>query len=100
MRVRTPVEAQEAARLHPDASAFSAFRVLPNGEGRAYTVAEASWRKLEHTLRMARAVGYVTPPTAILDVLDDGDTIIQDFGIPTAVAFRWWKRKTGWRVGT
>ena len=87
--------------LHPDAVALSAFRVLPNGEGRAYTIAEAESGRnaIDHILRMARACGYVTPSAvdddsyAVLDVLDDEDAIVQDFAIPTAAAFRWWKRK-------
>lgn len=90
--------------LHSDASALSAFRILPSGEGRAYSVVEASrgWLGLERLLRMARAVGYIAPPCsagyAVLDVYDDDDSIIQDFTIPTARAFRWWKRKLGLRV--
>lgn len=89
--------------LHPNATALSAFRVLPSGEGRAYSVVEAPSGRvaIERMLRMARAFGYVTEAAensyAVLDVYDD-DSVVQDFGIPTAAAFRWWKRKLGLRV--
>lgn len=88
-------------RLHPEAKALGAFRILKNGEGRAYTVAEGSWRLIEQTLRQARACGLVTDDArdsySVLDVYDE-DGIIQDFGIPNAQAFRWWKRKLDLRV--
>lgn len=89
--------------LHPDASAYGALRVLKNGTGRFYSVAEGSWRLMEQTLRQARAFGFVTDEAtaqasyAVLDVYADWD-IVQEFGIPTAQAWRWWKRKLGLRV--
>jgi hypothetical protein len=88
-----------AERLHPAAVALSAFRILPNGiEGRAYTISEAPSGRaaIERALRQAKALGYVTDASkesyAVLDVLDVDDSIVQDFGIPDAKAFRWWKR--------
>lgn len=88
--------------LHPDASALGAMRVLKNGDGRFYTVVNGSWRLIEQTLRMAQAFGFVTDAAkgsyAVLDVYDDTDSIVQDFGIPTAQAWRWWKYKLGLRV--
>lgn len=92
-------------RPHPDATALTAYRVIKNGYGiRAYTVAEpeAGRQAIERILRMARAVGYVTEADgaeyAVLSVLDDDDSELQEFGIPNVNAFRWWYRKVGWRV--
>ena len=86
----------------PDSA--SAFRpVRPIGDRlRAYTVAEGSWRLLNHTLRMAHACGFVEPATrdsyALLDVLDDGNDIVAGYGVPHARAWRWWYRKLGCRI--
>ena len=99
MTSRLLSDAVEAPALHPDASALSAFRVLPNGEGRSYSIVEGP---IEHLFRMARACGFVVPSGqdgyAVLDVLDDDDNIVQDFTIPTSRAFRWWYRKLHLRV--
>jgi hypothetical protein len=94
--------------LHADAVAVSAFRALPDGTGRAYTVSEATsgnkWRAINHLLRMARACGYARPSCgdcdcyAVLDILDDNEDVIQDFCIPTNRAFGWWYRKLHLRV--
>lgn len=92
--------------LHADAVALSAFRVLPSGEGRAYTISEApsGRRAINHLLRMARACGFIEDASwegesyAVLDILNGEDDIVQDFHIPTAQAFRWWKRKIHMRV--
>lgn len=92
------------AELCAEARALSAFRILTNGEGRAYSVAEAASGRhaIELVLRRARAFGYVTEPTdgcyAMLDVLDADGSIVQDYGIPHAQAFRWWKRQLHLRV--
>lgn len=92
--------------LHPNASALSAFRILPDGNGRAYTIVEAPAGRaaIERTIRMARAVGYLTedtdPSYAVLDVLNDNDDIVQDYTIPTAHAFKWWYRRLGLRVAS
>lgn len=92
--------------LHPDALALSAFRILPNGRGRAYTVVSApsGHRAVERVVRMARAFGFIEPPAskpsyAMLDVWADEDTgVVQDYSIPHARAWRWWYRKLGLRV--
>jgi hypothetical protein len=91
--------------LHPEAKAISAFRILPNGEGRQYTISEAPSGRaaIERSLRMAAAFGYVdsagAPESyAVLDILNADDLIIQDYVIPTAEAFRWWKRQLHMRV--
>jgi len=87
--------------LHPNAVALTAFRALPDGSGRAYTISEAPSRAhaIKFSLRRAWAVGYVRPSThtpcdcyAVLDVLDANDEIVQDFCVPSAAAFRWWYR--------
>lgn len=91
---------EDRAALHPRAVAVSAFRILPNGiDGRAYTISEAPSGRaaIERTLRQARAFGFVADTGqqesyAVLDILDADDSIVQDFAIPTAQAFRWWKR--------
>lgn len=94
--------------IHPDAVRLSAFRAMPDGSGRQYTVSEAPGgrRAIEHITRTAWHVGYLEPSHieevekcyAVLDLLDDGDGIVQDMCIPTAKAFRWWYRKLGLRV--
>lgn len=101
----------ELAELHPDACALTAFRVLPDGRGRNYTLAvpESGRRGIKHVIRMARACGFIKPPShepsyAVLDVWADPDVagenwgVIQDFCIPTAEAWRWWYRTLGLRV--
>lgn len=90
--------------LHEDAIAVGAFRVLRNGTGRAYGLvqAESGRPAIARMLRMAAAFGYVTASHsesyAMLDIYDDDETIVQDYSIPTAQAFRWWKAKLGLRV--
>lgn len=88
---------------HPDASGLSALRVLKNGRGRFYSAVSGSWRLIEQTLRQARSCGLVEDAGhperyAVLDVLNDDGEIIQDYVIPNAAAWRWWKRKLGLRV--
>lgn len=91
--------------LDERATGFSGFRLLPNGRGRAYTIAEAPIKTLRHTLRIAEAVGYATrgdddlEAYAVLDVME-GDDVVQDFVIPHARAFRWWYRVLGLRVAS
>jgi hypothetical protein len=86
--------------LHPDATAFSAFRILPSGSGRQYSIAIPAG--LAWTLRVAEKVGHVEPTDpnayAVLDVLDGKGDIVQDFSIPTPAAWQWWKRKLGLRL--
>ena len=94
--------------LHPDAVAVSAFRALPDGTGRQYTVSETTsdnkWLSINHLLRMARACGYIKASDggcdcyAVLDILNDDEDVIQDFCIPTNSAFGWWYRKLHLRV--
>ena len=93
--------------IHPNAVRLSAFRAMPDGSGRQYTVSEApdAWRAIERITRTAWYVGYLRPSHteqcdcyAVLDILDDSDDVIQDMCIPTANAFRWWYRKLGLRV--
>lgn len=92
-------------RPHPDASAFTAARIVGD-EIRAYTTVEPErgWQGIEHMLRTAWKVGRVTVADqssyALLSVLDDDDAELHEWGIPTADAFRWWYRKLGWRVAT
>lgn len=85
--------------LHPDAVAVSAFRALPNGVGRQYTVSEAPSKAqaIKASLHRARGLGFIRPSTrdcqdcyAVLDILDANDDVVQDFCIPTARAFKWW----------
>jgi hypothetical protein len=88
-----------AELLDPRAHALGAFRVLPNGDGRNYsatTFPADPWQGCERTIRTARAIGAIGEPGdsyAVIDVLDVEGSIVQDFGVPTAKAFRWWKRK-------
>jgi hypothetical protein len=86
--------------IHPEAHALSAFRVLPDGSGRAYT---ATWFPkdprggCEHFLRTCRAVGWIRPSSedgyAVLDVLDEDGDIIEDYTIVSAKAFQQIKRR-------
>ena len=92
--------------VDPRAVALAAFRVLPNGEGREYTATTFPcdpWQGCERMIRMAREVGFVTASKAVdgyavLDVLDKDGDVIQDYAIPTARAFQWFKRKLHWVV--
>ncbi|MFD9950809.1 hypothetical protein ACFWYW_58715 [Nonomuraea sp. NPDC059023] len=93
--------------LHPDAVALSAFRALPNGVARQYSISEAESkaRAIKASLHRASAIGFIKPSTkdctdcyAVLDVLDADDDIVQDFCIPTARAFKWWYRLLDLRV--
>jgi hypothetical protein len=98
--------------LHPSAAALTAFRGLPNGVGRQYTISEAPTREkaIRYSLRVAWVLGFVKATThrekaaepcgcyAVLDILDGDDEIVQDFCIPTARAFKWWYRHLGLRV--
>ena len=90
-------------RPHPNATALTAVRIVGD-ELRAYTTVESDrgWQGIEHMLRTAWKVGRIPPADrssyALLSVLDDDDSELQEFGIPNANAFRWWYRKVGWRV--
>lgn len=98
---------RDLPELHPDAVALTAFRALPNGVGRLYTISEApsKARAIKVSLHRARGIGYVKASStdcegcyAVLDVLDAADDIVQDFCIPTVAAFRWWYRTLHLRV--
>lgn len=94
---------EELAPLHPDAVGFTLFRVLPNGEGRAYTSVEFArgWAGADHFLRQLRACGYVKNSSAtqdgwhVLDVLNADGDIVQDYAVPPhpSGAFAFIKRK-------
>ena len=94
--------------VDPRAHALTAFRALPDGRGQQYTATtfpKNPWQGCEHMIRMARHVGYVKPSCtkrcdcyAVLDVLEMGGDIVQDFCIPNARAFRWWYRMLKLRV--
>lgn len=90
---------------HPDASALTAARVIDNGVRlRTYTVVEpdTGWQAIEHVMRTAWFVGYISEADgseyAVLSVLDDDNTELQEFGVPSAAAFRWWYRRLSLRV--
>lgn len=99
---------RELPDLHEDAVAISAFRGLPDGTGRAYTVSEPTAdnkrQAIDHLLRMASACGYVKTSHggcecyAVLDILNDDEEVVQDFCIPTSRAFGWWYRKLHLRM--
>lgn len=78
------------------AVALTAFRSLPDGRGGQYTFPANPYQGCEHMIRMARAVGFVTDSAAgayaALDVLGADGDLIQTFGIPTTIAFHWFKR--------
>jgi hypothetical protein len=87
------------------AVALAAFRQLPDGPGppiHRSTFPANPHQGCEHMIRMARAVGFVTDSAhrayAALDVLNANGDLIQTFGIPTTIAFQWWKRKLHWQV--
>lgn len=95
-----------AGRIEVDqrATALSAFRALPNGAGRQYSVVEApsGYDAVELSIRRFNAFGFIGGTSedcyAVLDVLDENDDIIQDFHIPNARAFRYIKQVLGLRV--
>lgn len=94
-----------AETLHPRAHALGAFRVLPNGEGRHYsatTFPADPWGGCARMIRMARAIGCLGSGDsyAVIDVFDAEGSIVQDFSVPTAGAFHWWKRKLNLTVET
>ena len=84
--------------LNADAHALSAFRVLSDGRGRAYTATtfpKDPNRGCARMVRIAQALGYVRDAGdgyAVLDVLNAEGDIVQDFWIPSSEAFSWWKR--------
>jgi hypothetical protein len=92
----------------PEATGVGAFRVLPDGTGRSYTIMDVpSWQSLEQLMRQAQATCGLRPTCegaapcgcyAVLDLYDDADCVVADGCIPTRRAFRWWYRKVGWRV--
>lgn len=100
------MRAESPEPLHPAATAVSAFRALPGGGARAYTVVENSdgWAGLNRLVRRAAKVGYLRPlksvpePYAVFDVLDDNDELIQHYAVPHARAWRYLYRKAGLRV--
>ena len=90
--------------LNPGVETFAALRILPGDRGRAYGARWAGPQWAEQLFRQAKALGLVAASKgpgeeyALLDVLDADGDIVQDYGIPTAAAFRWWYRKLGLRV--
>lgn len=106
----TQTSCEELAPLHPDADGFTLFRILPNGEGRAYTGVEFTdgWKGANRFLRRLRAFGYVrnssTAPDGyhVLDVLNANGDIVQDYAVPPhpSRAFAYIKRKLQLRVVT
>ena len=87
------------------AHALTLFRILPGGEGRAYTAVtfrRDPWRGCERTIRMGLKVGWLADPSAdgygVLDVLDKDADIVQDFTVTTAHAFQQLKGRLGLRV--
>jgi hypothetical protein len=92
--------------VHEKAHALTAFRELPNGAGRQYTATtfpEDPWQGCERFIRTGLKLGLLKDPGdgdsyAVLDVLDEDWSIVQDFAVPDAHAFRWVKRKLGLRV--
>ncbi|SEN88449.1 hypothetical protein [Nonomuraea pusilla] len=98
--------------LHPEAVAVSAFRGLPDGTGRQYTISEAPSKReaIKASIHRAKAIGFIQATThreadsgpcdcyAVLDILDANDEIVQDFCIPTARAFQWWYRHLDLRI--
>jgi hypothetical protein len=94
-----------APPVDKDAHALTAFRVLPDGRGRQYTATtfpRNPYQGCERTIRMASKCGFVTAPSrdcyALLDVIDAEGEYLEGFGIPTAQAFRWFKRVLHWQV--
>jgi hypothetical protein len=92
-------------RVDRRAHALTLFRILPSGEGRAYTVVtfrRDPWQGCERTIRMGLKVAWLGGSSAdgyaVLDVLDEDDAIIQDFTVTTSQAFQQLKRRLGVRV--
>ena len=88
--------------LRAEVVALTLFRCLPNGEGRNYTATTFPadpWRGCSRFVRMCQAVGWVRESTAgddcygVLDALDQDGSIVQDWSVPTAAAFRGIKKK-------
>lgn len=93
--------------VDPKAHALTAFRVLPSGAGRQYTATtfpSNPWQGCEHFIRTGLKLGLLKAPAtsddpyAVLDVLDEEGTIVQDFSVPSSRAFKWVKRKLALRV--
>jgi hypothetical protein len=85
------------ADLHPDAAAFSASRILPGNRLRTYSVTTAArgWTGLEQIIRQGRATGKLVTASGdayvLLDVLDAGDNIVQEYGVRDERAWQWIK---------
>lgn len=88
-------------RIPATAHALSAFRELPDGRGRAYTMA---WFPrdpnggIRHFVRMLAKTGMLAPADAegwyaVLDVCDADGDFVAEYGIPDARSFQWIKRK-------
>lgn len=91
--------------LPADAVAVSAIRALSNGSLRQYsgtTFPDDPRGGCVWQIRKARACGFIAPSSAdgyaVLDILNEAGDIVADFDIPSARAFRWWKRTMGWTV--
>lgn len=92
----------QPTKLHKSAHALSACRALPNGGCRQYTATtfpQDPWQGCERMVRTGQKLGLLKDshtidcPYAVLDVLNKNGDIVQDFAIPTAAAFQWFKRK-------
>ncbi|MDG4791961.1 hypothetical protein O7626_39805 [Micromonospora sp. WMMD1102] len=94
--------AEPLAPLHPDATGFTLFRIMPNGVGRAYSQVEFvhGHRGAAAFLHRLRALGFVKNSSTaadgwhVLDVLNADGDIVQDYAVPpTGPAFQYIKRK-------
>lgn len=102
----------ETIPVVPEAAVgLGAFRALKNGDARAYTNVRfrRGYPAVERFLRTLAAIGYLDALRddhdprdcyAVLDVLDENEDILCDFGIPHARAFRYVYRKLELRVAT
>lgn len=90
-----------------EAVALSAVRELKSGALRQYsatTFPGGAWDGCAFAIRRAAKIGLLKPSRsdvpsyALLDVLDDDGDILVSYDIPTAQAFRYWKRTMRWVV--
>lgn len=89
-----------AASVPAEAHALTLFRILKNGKGRTYsatTFPQDPYAGCERTIRMARAVGWITQDGSesygLLEVIDASGDILTDYEIPTASAFAQLKKR-------
>lgn len=97
----TPYDSTGLLRPPVAATGLSAVRALPDGSMRQYSAVgfRQGWSGVDQFIRTLRAVGFVRPSSrdtagyAVLDVLNADGDLIADYDVPTAVAFRYVKRK-------